>query len=81
MIMKPSAKKSIETIKKLKNTRMGAKTPRFFRIIRNIGLGATVAGLIISTAPLSLPAAIVTAGGYLTWIGGTAATISQFAKE
>lgn len=73
--------KAIETIKKLQKTRMGVKTPKFFRIVRNIGLGATIAGLVISTAPLSLPAAIVAAGGYLSWIGGTAATISQFAKE
>lgn len=69
------------TLETLKNTRLGAKTPKFFRIIRNIGLICAAAGAAIASAPVSLPAAMVSAGGYLIWIGGTAATISQFAKE
>ena len=73
-----TAKGTLETLKK---TRVGAKTPKFFRIVRNIGLVCAAAGAAIASAPVSLPAAIVSAGGYLIWIGGTAATISQFAKE
>ncbi len=67
--------------KKLSETRVGCKTPKFFRYVRNIGLIATGLGLAITTAPITLPAVIVSAGPLLAWIGGTAATVSQFAKE
>lgn len=68
-------------LQKLSNTRFGSKTPKFFRIIRTVGLIATGVGVAIATAPVSLPAAIVSAGPMLAWIGGTAATVSQFAKQ
>jgi len=64
-----------------KNTRFGSKTPRFFRIIRNIGIGCAAVGFAISTAPISLPVGIVALGGYLGWCGGIGAFISQLAKE
>ncbi len=75
---KPTVKGSLEAFK---NTRAGAKTPKFFRMVRNIGIVCGVLGAAIATAPVSLPAGLVAAGGYLAWIGGTAATVSQFAKE
>lgn len=75
---KPDLKKTFST---LKNTRAVTKTPKFFKIIRNIGLVATGIGIAIATAPVSLPAAVVSAGTYLAWIGGTAASISQLTKE
>ena len=70
-----------DSLKKLKNTRLTTKTPKFFRIVRNIGLIASALGILIATAPVTLPAALASAGTYLAWVGGTAATISQFAKE
>lgn len=73
--------KNKDTFKKLANTRFTSKTPKFFRIIRNIGLVTTGFALFVSTAPVSIPATIVTIGSYAGWIGGTAAFISQFAKE
>lgn len=75
---KPTIKGSLDAYKK---TRFGADTPKFFKVVRNIGIVCGVLGAAIATAPVSLPAGLVAAGGYLAWIGGTAATVSQFAKS
>jgi hypothetical protein len=63
-------------MKELK-TRWTAKTPKFWKKVRNIAitLGA-IAGVIL-TAPVSLPAAVITAAGYLATVGTVAATLSQ----
>jgi len=53
-------------------SRLKTKPPKFFRIIRNVGiLLATVSGAIL-TVPISLPAVITTAATYLA-LGGTIA--------
>ena len=67
-------------MKELKN-RWNAKTPKFWKRVRNIAitLGA-VAGVIL-TAPVSLPAAVITAAGYLATAGTVAATLSQLTVE
>lgn len=52
-------------------------TPKFFRILRNIGIALGIVGGTILAAPISLPAFIVTAGGYLTVAGAVATTVSQ----
>ena len=67
-------------MKELKN-RWNAKTPKFWKKVRNIAitLGA-VAGVIL-TAPVSLPAAVITAAGYLATAGTIAATLSQLTVE
>jgi ABC-type xylose transport system permease subunit len=54
-----------------------AKTPKFWRRVQKISIiiGA-VAGVIIS-APIALPAAIVTLSGYAITAGTVAATLSQ----
>lgn len=70
-----------DSFKQLNGTRFGAKTPKFFRYIRNLGLLASGIGVFIATAPISLPVAIISAGKIMAWIGGTSAMISQFAKE
>lgn len=72
---------NIKRVKKLANTRLTAKTPKFFRILRNIGIAATIIGTAIATSPITLPVAIVGMSSTLIWIGGTAATVSQLAKE
>lgn len=61
--------------------RWNAKTPKFWKRVRNIAitLGA-VAGVIL-TAPVSLPAAVITAAGYLATAGTVAATLSQLTVE
>lgn len=61
--------------------RVKAPTPKWFKIIRNIGIALTAVGGAILTAPVALPATIVTVSGYLI-LGGTVATaISQTAMQ
>ncbi|KVV14594.1 hypothetical protein [Flavobacterium sp. TAB 87] len=61
--------------------RAKAPTPKFFRIIRTIGLTlATVGGSIIA-APVLLPVAIVTLGGYLAVVGGVLSAVSQLTTD
>lgn len=57
--------------------RAQAPTPKFFKVIRSVGLVIAAAGAAILTAPVALPAAIVTAGGYLTVAGSVLSAISQ----
>jgi len=57
--------------------RAKAPTPKFFKVLRNIGLIMVGIGTVLLTAPVSLPAALVTAGGYLVTAGGVATAISQ----
>lgn len=52
-------------------------TPKFFRILRNIGIILGTLGGTILAAPISLPAFIVTFGGYLAVAGAVATTVSQ----
>lgn len=57
--------------------RAKAPTPKFFRIIRTVGLALAAAGGAILASPIALPAGIVAAGGYLTLGGGVLTAISQ----
>lgn len=57
--------------------RMKQPTPRFFRKIRNIGIAAGTIGGAILTAPVALPAVLITAAGYMAVAGTVAATVSQ----
>lgn len=61
------------TIKK----RITAPTPRFFKVLRNIGLVLAAVGGTILTAPVALPAIVVTIGGYVTVAGGVLSAVSQ----
>jgi hypothetical protein len=62
-------------------TRATGKTPEFWKNVQKIGLvAAGIAGAIYAS-PVVLPAAIVTAAGYLATIGGTAAALSQLTVE
>lgn len=57
--------------------RAQAPTPKFFKVLRNIGIVVATIGGAILTAPVALPAAIVTVGGYLAVAGGVISAISQ----
>jgi ABC-type xylose transport system permease subunit len=57
--------------------RLKAPTPRFFRHLRNIGLTMAAVGGALLTAPVSLPAVLVTVGGYLTVAGTVIGAVSQ----
>lgn len=57
--------------------RAKAPTPKFFRVLRSIGLVVAAAGAAILAAPVGLPAAVVAVGGYLTVAGSVISAISQ----
>ncbi|MCH8535433.1 MAG: hypothetical protein LAT51_10225 [Flavobacteriaceae bacterium] len=57
--------------------RYQSKTPKFFRKLRNIGLGITAGAGALLSAPISLPAGIITAVGYLAVAGTTVSAVSQ----
>ena len=54
-------------------------TPKFFKLLRNIGIALASVGAVIITAPISLPAIVITIGGYLAVAGAVATTVSQAA--
>lgn len=61
--------------------RAKAPTPKFFKLLRTIGLVlATVGGAII-TAPIALPVVVTTVGGYLTLAGGVVSAVSQLTAQ
>jgi len=54
-----------------------AKTPKFWKKVQQIAIIAgTIAGVIL-TAPVALPAAIITAATYVVTAGTVAATLAQ----
>ena len=57
--------------------RAQAPTPKFFIVLRNIGLVLAAASGAIMAAPVVLPAAIVTTAGYLAVAGGVISAVSQ----
>ena len=54
-----------------------APTPKFFKTLRNIGLVIGAVGTAILTAPVTLPATLITISGYLVTAGGVATAVSQ----
>lgn len=61
--------------------RMKAPTPKFFRVLRNVGLALAAAGGAIITAPIALPVGVVTVAGYLAVAGGVMTAVSQSAVD
>ena len=58
---------------------MKAPTPKFFRVLRTIGLALAAAGGALLAAPVALPAAVITVAGYLAVAGSVATAVSQTA--
>jgi hypothetical protein len=52
-------------------------TPKFFKILRNIGIALATAGGAIIAAPISMPALLVTIATYMTVAGTVATAVSQ----
>lgn len=61
--------------------RAKAPTPKFFKMLRNIGLALAAVGGSIIAAPVVLPLTIVTMGGYLAVAGGVLSAVSQLTGE
>ncbi|MES2565564.1 MAG: hypothetical protein V4565_01780 [Bacteroidota bacterium] len=57
--------------------RLKAPTPKFFKILRNVGLGLAAAGGVLVATPIALPAIAITIGGYLIVAGSVATAVSQ----
>jgi uncharacterized membrane protein HdeD (DUF308 family) len=61
--------------------RAQAPTPKFFKVLRNIGLVIATVGGTILAAPIALPIVVTTIGGYLTVAGGVVSAVSQLTTE
>ena len=61
--------------------RVKAPTPKFFRVLRLMGLSLLAASGAIVAAPIALPAVLVTVAGYLAVAGGVLTAVSQTAVE
>ena len=59
--------------------RMKAPTPKFFRVLRTIGLALAAASGALLASPIALPAAVITIAGYLTVAGSVVTAVSQTA--
>jgi uncharacterized membrane protein HdeD (DUF308 family) len=57
--------------------RISAPTPKFWKKVQKIGILAAGVSAAVIASPVALPAAIVTAAGYLATVGGTITAISQ----
>lgn len=60
-------------------SRIQEPTPKWFRIIRATGLILSAVGGVLVAAPVALPTAVVTIGGYLLLGGTLASALSQTA--
>ena len=57
--------------------RVKSPTPKFFKVLQNIGLVLAAVGGTILAAPVALPAIVVTIGGYVAVAGGVISAVSQ----
>ena len=57
--------------------RVKLPTPKFFKVLRNIGLVLAAVGGTILAAPVALPVIVTTIGGYVAVAGGVISAVSQ----
>ena len=57
--------------------RANSPTPKFFKRLRAIGLALAGISTVMITAPIALPAVLVTAAGYAAVAGGIISAVSQ----
>jgi preprotein translocase subunit SecY len=63
-------------MKKIIN-RAKAPTPKFFKVLRNVGLALAAVGGTVLTALIVLPTIVTVIGSYLTLTGGVLSAVSQ----
>ncbi|MFA7615516.1 MAG: hypothetical protein WCY16_02925 [Weeksellaceae bacterium] len=61
--------------------RAQSPTPKFFRVLRTIGLVSAGIGGVFLTSPVELPVILVSIGGYLAVAGGVLSAVSQCAVD
>ena len=57
--------------------RAKAPTPKFFKVLRNIGLVLAAVGGTVLAVPVALPVVISSIGGYLAVAGSVLSAVSQ----
>jgi hypothetical protein len=57
--------------------RLKSPTPKFFKRLRNLGLGLVAAGGVIVASPIAIPALVVSIGGYFIVAGSVATAVCQ----
>jgi uncharacterized membrane protein HdeD (DUF308 family) len=67
-------------MKKIIN-RVTSPTPKFFKVLRNIGLVLAAVGGTILAAPVALPVVVTTIGGYVAVAGGILSAVSQLTTK
>jgi len=61
--------------------RAQAPTPKFFKVLRTIGIVMLAVSGSLLTAPVTLPAAIISVAGYVAVAGGVLSAVSQVTVE
>jgi uncharacterized membrane protein HdeD (DUF308 family) len=61
--------------------RIKAPTPKFFRVLRSIGLALLAISGSLIAAPVALPVAVVSVAGYVAVAGGVISAISQITVD
>ena len=57
--------------------RIKAPTPKFFKILRSIGLALLAISGTVVAAPIVLPVTVITVAGYMAVAGGVISAVSQ----
>lgn len=57
--------------------RASSPTPKFFKVLRTVGLVLLAVSGSVIASPVALPAAVVTVAGYLAVAGGVMSAVSQ----
>ena len=58
-----------------------APTPKFFKVLRTIGIVMLAISGSVLSAPVALPAAVITVAGYVAVAGGVLSAVSQVTVE
>ena len=61
--------------------RVVAPTPKWFKILRTVGIALASVGGIIIASPVALPVGLVSAAGYLVLGGSIISVVSQTAVK
>jgi len=61
--------------------RAQAPTPKFFKTLRTVGLILVAVSGSVLTAPIALPAAIITAASYIAVAGSVLTAVSQITVD
>lgn len=61
--------------------RMQAPTPKFFRVLRTVGIALATAGGTLLASPVALPVVVLTIASYVSVAGAVMTAVSQTAVE